>query len=136
MIASEDVATVNAWPRQALHAFNEIHLGPYTNTPIGVLAKMGDQVIGGIYGGVLLGWLAVEQVFLDEQYRGQGLGRQMMNAIEAEAKRLGARRAFVDTASFQAEGFYAKCGYQVWGRFTDFAPGVDRIYMRKDDLGV
>jgi len=134
-IASEgDITEVGAWLRQNLHAFNETFIGPHKALHISIGAKVDGQIVGAVAGVVFLDWLSIELVFLQERYRGQGLGRELLEKIEQEGRRLGAKRAFVDTTSFQAEGFYTKFGYQEWGRFRDFTPGTDRIYLRKDAL--
>ncbi len=133
-VAGAEVSEIEAWLHRDLHVFNETFLGPYGNQRVGVVAMADGQRVGGICGGVHLGWLSLDIVYLDEKFHRRGLGSQMVLALEAEARKLGATRVFVDTTGFQAEGFYARHGYQEWGRFTDFAPGVDRIYMRKDEL--
>jgi GNAT superfamily N-acetyltransferase len=132
LATDEEIPDVGSWLKKQLGAFNQAFLGPHKPKSIASVAKVGDQIVGGVLGVVVLDWLSVEIVFLDEKYRGQGLGEALLTALEREGQRLGATRAFVDTTSFQAEGFYTKFGYVEWGRFKDFAPGVDRIYMRKD----
>lgn len=134
LATAEEMPDINGWLRQHLRAFNAEFLGQSASTPIMAVAKVNDEVVGGFGGVVILDWLSVDIVFIAEEYRGNGMGTRMLLALEEEGRRLGATRAFVDTTSFQAEGFYAKFGYVEWGRFRDFAPGVDRIYMRKDKL--
>jgi GNAT superfamily N-acetyltransferase len=131
---SAEVAGIGSWLKAEIMAFNEAKLGPHPVSHIASVAKVGDQIVGGMFGIVVLDWLSVEVVFVSEEFRGQRFGESLLQTLEEEGRRLGARRAFVDTTSFQAEGFYAKYGYVEWGRFRDFAPGVDRIYMRKDSL--
>ena len=40
----------------------------------------------------------------------------------------------LNTWEFQAPDFYARCGYVVYGRETDFPPGHTNHLMRKDLL--
>jgi GNAT superfamily N-acetyltransferase len=134
IVTGDDKTELATWIREKLNSFNEKFLGPVRPSHFAAVAKVGDEVVGGMVGVAVLDWLSIEAVFLDEKFRGRGLGAAMLLTLEEEAKRLGATRAFVDTTSFQAEGFYAKFGYKEWGRFREFAPGVDRIYMRKDSL--
>jgi GNAT superfamily N-acetyltransferase len=134
VLTGDATKDVGAWLRAELRLFNEGFLGKQHSLPLATVAKVGDELVGAISGVVILDWLSVDAVFIAEKYRGRGLGESLLRAIEDEAKKAGATRAFVDTTSFQAEGFYAKYGYVEWGRFREFAPGVDRIYMRKDAL--
>ena len=133
-VTADDVKEPNAWLRKELHALNHQFLGEYKSEPVTVVAKVGDELIGGIAGSVHLGWLSIDVTYIAEDHRGKGLGRELMLAIEEEGRRLGATRAYVETASFQAQGFYEKLGYVEWGRFTDFAGGFDRVFLRKDQL--
>ena len=131
---AEEISEIGSWIRTNIRSFNEQFLGEHTAKHVATVAKVDGQFVGGMVGVVVLDWLSVDMVFLDEAYRGSGLRTKLLNLLEEEGRRLGATRAFVDTTSFQAEGFYAKFGYLEWGRFVDFAPGIDRIYMRKDKL--
>jgi ribosomal protein S18 acetylase RimI-like enzyme len=54
-----------------------------------------------------------------------------MAAVEAEARSLGCRGAYLDTFSFQAPKFYEKLGYREFGRIADFPAGFDRIWLMK-----
>jgi ribosomal protein S18 acetylase RimI-like enzyme len=77
------------------------------------------------------GWLHVSVVWVDERCRGQGLGTQLVNAMEAEAIRRGCGGAYLDTFSYQARPFYEKLGYEVFGTLEDYPAGHQRFYMRK-----
>ncbi|MEN5204511.1 hypothetical protein ABE473_08640 [Stenotrophomonas sp. TWI700] len=48
-----------------------------------------------------------------------------------QARTLGAHAVTPDTFSWQAEGFYLKQGYEVFGRLQAFPPGRQRLYLRK-----
>jgi ribosomal protein S18 acetylase RimI-like enzyme len=70
-------------------------------------------------------------------YRGQGLGRQLVEALEGEARRLGRTTIELTThAHTPAVGFYDKLGYDVVGRLPKWsiAPDgslVDNLLMVK-----
>ena len=66
------------------------------------------------------------RVWIDEAWRGQGLGQQLMKRMEAEARERGATWARVTTFDFQARGFYEKLGYQVTKR-TDRSPAGNQL---------
>jgi len=66
--------------------------------------------------------LYISSVAVDDQRKGQGLGRILMNAIEAKAKEFGCRDVVLDVwqANTSAIGFYEHLGY-----------GVDLLKMSK-----
>ncbi len=53
-------------------------------------------------------WIAA--VFILYRYRGQGIAQQIMDRLEAEAKRLGYNEVFLKAGS--AAGYYPKLGYK------------------------
>jgi [ribosomal protein S18]-alanine N-acetyltransferase len=57
--------------------------------------------------------LAVSYVFIDPQYRGRGLGMQLMALVEAEARRLGARALRLRVRSYnpRARRVYEAAGF-------------------------
>jgi GNAT superfamily N-acetyltransferase len=50
-------------------------------------------------------------VFVEPECQGRGIGKQLMAAVEAKAKEIGARKITV-RAAIRAERFYEKLGYQ------------------------
>jgi hypothetical protein len=55
-----------------------------------------------------------------------------LSAAEDEARRRGAKHAYLDTFSFQAPDFYEQHGYQVFGTLDDFPAGHQRYFMTKE----
>ena len=86
---------------------------------------------GGLLGDICAGWLAIHVLWVDPEPRGQGLGNQLLLEAERQAKTAGAHSVVLDTFDWQAEGFYLRHGYEVFGRLPDFPPGHERIYLRK-----
>jgi ribosomal protein S18 acetylase RimI-like enzyme len=97
-----------------------------------VLQDKNDEILGGVLCEVYWEWLYIDLLWVKEELRGNGYGRQLMETVEKKAKESGAKNAYLDTFSFQAPEFYEKLGYQVFGELKDFPPGQDRFYMRKD----
>lgn len=87
---------------------------------------------GGIVAHTMWDWCFIELLWLDEAARGAGLGSELMARAEAIAARRGARHVYLDTFSFQGDGFYQKLGYRVFGELDDFPPGHRRIWLTKD----
>lgn len=92
----------------------------------------GDTIRGGIVAYTIWNWCFVEMLWLDEAARSGGLGTELLQRAEKRAARLGARHVYLDTFSFQGDGFYQRLGYEVFGELTDFPPGERRIWLKKD----
>ena len=88
-------------------------------------------VIGGLWGHSSFGVLVINLFFLPAELRGRGLGRDLLARAEAEAVRQGCRSCWLETMEFQAPGFYARNGYEEFGRIDCAPPGNARIFMRK-----
>lgn len=71
----------------------------------------------------------VERVAVRRALRGSGIGRLLMEAVEAEAARLGFGK-LVLYAQTHARGFYEKLGYRAYGEPFDEA-GIEHIAMDK-----
>jgi GNAT superfamily N-acetyltransferase len=96
-----------------------------------LLGPDGDK-LGGIIAATHWDWLYVDLMWLHEDVRGLGFGRRLLEMAEQEARQRGAKRAYLDTFSFQAPGFYENCGYRVFGELPDFPTGHSRFYMMKE----
>lgn len=75
--------------------------------------------------------LHVDILFVDEEYRGNGLGTMLLNHVENEARSMGSTLSHFDTFDFQAKDFYLKHGYEVFGVLEDCPPGHKRYYLKK-----
>jgi len=89
-------------------------------------------VCGGLTGGTYWGWLYVGRLWLEEEIRGQGYGRQLLAKAENEALQRGCCHAFLDTTSFQALPFYQKQGYTLYAQLENFPPGHSRYFLKKE----
>jgi ribosomal protein S18 acetylase RimI-like enzyme len=90
-----------------------------------------DEIVAGISGFTWGGYCKIEWLWVHTDWRHQGYGKQMMLAVEDEAR---ARKCFqivVDTHSFQAPDFYHKLGYETVGVINDCPKGHQAIYLKK-----
>ncbi|MNC40898.1 Acetyltransferase (GNAT) family protein [compost metagenome] len=87
---------------------------------------------GGLIGRRVGEWLDIKYLWVCSETRTSGLGTQLIQMAEAEAKRQGCRHSLVDTLSFQARPFYEKQGYQLKMTLDDFPyQGMQRYYLSK-----
>jgi len=114
-----------------LHAFNEALAGPSGHRTLALAVREADGAVsGGLWGATGYGWLYTQMLAVPAQARGRGLGRELMLAGEAEARRRGCRHAWVDT-QFGARAFYERLGYTVFGELPDYPPGFCRTFLTK-----
>ena len=90
------------------------------------------EIVGGVLGEVYWGWLYVDLLWIEEELRGRGYGHRLLTRVEDEARKFGAKHAYLDTFSFQVPDFYKQHGYQVFGELQDFPPGHQRYFMKKE----
>ncbi len=92
----------------------------------------GGEAFGGPTGYTRWGWLYLDCFWLPEQLRRDGWGSRILSEAEREGRNRGCGRARLFTYSFQAQHFYEKHGYRVFGILDDYPPGHRQIFMRKD----
>jgi GNAT superfamily N-acetyltransferase len=117
-------------------AANDPTVGPYVRAPLAVLLHDAEPdgtepLIGGLIGETAWQWLSVRLLWVDPARRGAGHGRDLLAAAEAEAIRRGCHHARLDTFSFQAAGFYERCGYRQVLCLDDFPRGHQRLFYVK-----
>ncbi len=118
---------------EGVREFNAAVMGHANSKPLAVIARdSDDELIGGVSGRTIYGHYLIEVVWVAESMRSTGLGTKLMNEAERQARKRGCNGAQVDTASFQAPGFYEKLGFRIIGTVEDFPPGHARHFMQKD----
>lgn len=116
----------------ALVAYNDDAAGPTERHTVALVVRNAHgAIVGGLWGSTGYRWLFIQYLVLPADLRGSGLGRDLMAAAEAEAKRHGCVGVWLDTFSFQARGFYEKLGYRVCGQIDDFPPDEARYFLAK-----
>lgn len=90
------------------------------------------QLLGGILAATYWGWLVIDLLALVEEVRGQGLGTELMERVEAEARARDCTRAHTSTYAHQALGFYQRLGYRIVGQLEDYPEGYTYYWLQKD----
>jgi GNAT superfamily N-acetyltransferase len=117
---------------RGIRTYNEQHAGDnHFQRLCFVLQSPAQEIAGGVLGEVYWDWLHVDLLWVRDELRGRGYGHRLLTRVEDEARRRGAKNAYLDTFSFQAPDFYKQHGYQVFGELQDFPPGHQRYFLTK-----
>ncbi|MEQ6353711.1 GNAT family N-acetyltransferase [Lysinibacillus sp. M3] len=96
-----------------------------------IVTDFQQQWIGGITAEVYWGWVEINKFWFSQEFRGKGIGGQLLAKAEETAKQMGATKALLTTYDFQARTFYEARGYQVVGEIKDYPPGSSYFTMVK-----
>lgn len=76
--------------------------------------------------------LYIDSLWVDVNYRKEGLGTKLITEIEEIAVKRGCKLIHLDTFDFQAKDFYIKQGYEIFGVLDDCPENHRRYYMKKN----
>lgn len=114
-----------------LGEFNSANGYPADLEQVAIALRVGEEIVGGLWGKTIYDWLFVEYLIVPEELRGRDFGARLVAAAEDIGVKRGCVGAWLTTFSFQARGFYEKLGYSVFGELEN-SPGENvRIFMRK-----
>lgn len=94
--------------------------------------NVNGETVGGLVGKTVWSWFEIAALWVDEKLRRRGLGSQLLQTGEAEARRRGCMFARASTWEFQARDFYLRHGYSCYGQLDGYPPGHTVYYLRKD----
>src|SRR4051812_39010483 len=77
------------------------------------------RIVAGLCGNTWGGTCEVRQFWVEQPRRGRGLGTQLLQAAEQEARRRGCRQMLLMTFSFQAPSFYQRHGFELLATVDD-----------------
>ena len=133
-IETDAAGEVRAAVESGLYSYNSQFAGPMENRLLTIGARDADRtIVGGLVANLQPGWkwMTVHRLWIDEAYRGAGIGRHLIQAAEEEARKSGCLHVAVDTMEFQARGFYEKLGYSVYAVQEDYPAGHRKFLLRK-----
>jgi GNAT superfamily N-acetyltransferase len=127
---TEEAETLN----DKINAFVAQQVSFYGDTEVlkDYVIKENGLIIAGIRSCFYLGeCLAINVIFVDENFRNKGLGALLLNQVEVDAIAMGAKLINLDTFNSQAKEFYLKHGYEIFGILENCPTGHKRYYMKK-----
>lgn len=124
-LQDEEFVIDNLWKHNS--QFDEVDITPLFLT----LRNEQNHILGGLVARTWWQGLEVQYLWVGEDARGQGKGRELMLKAEEVARDRGCRMAYVDTFNFQAKGFYEKLGYSVYGNMEGYLGKHTRFYLQK-----
>lgn len=97
-----------------------------------LVADASGQVVGGLIASSRWNGFHVEMIALPDTLRGMGIGTQLLNLAEQEARRRNCHHMFLDTYAFQAKPFYERHGFEVFGEIEGPPPYYPRFFLKKN----
>lgn len=92
----------------------------------------GEEFVGAIVVQLFWGQLHIKYLFVEENYRGQGIARQLMSHAFEFGRLRACHFAFVETMSFQAPDFYKKMGFTIEFSRSGYDKNTTFHYLRKN----
>lgn len=120
--------------RNQLYRYNQTNVSRATFEPLNfIVTSEAGELIAGLLSHRFGEAVSLEILWVQEEYRGQGIGQKLLGELERAAKRSGAKRIHLDTHDFQAPAFYLKNGFVTFG-VLEHVPnqGNKRFYMKKE----
>jgi ribosomal protein S18 acetylase RimI-like enzyme len=114
-----------------LRAYNAKAVGKLDHRALAITARDKAKIVGLLTGYTAWGWLFVDTLWVSEGQRGKNMGKALLTRAESEARKRGARHAYLYSFSFQAPGFYRKLGYRQFGKLDGFPKGHSCHWLTK-----
>ena len=91
-----------------------------------------QKIAGGCNGFMYYGCLYIDQIWIDEAYRGQDYGTKLIFAAEDLARSKGCLFSTIETMDWQALDFYKKLGYYLESQQGGYINNSVMYRLRKD----
>ena len=92
-------------------------------------------IVGGLTASTSYGWLLIKVLWVEEEHRGRGYGRQLVEAAERKAGDYDCHSVWLDTSHPGAMRFYLTLGFEVFGELSNaegkFPEGHSRWFLKK-----
>lgn len=115
-----------------LNNFDEKHINYKMNGCIQIGIEENQKLIAGLDACITaFRILYVSTVFVDENYRRKGYGKQLIYEMEKRAVEMGVNMIRLDTFSWQGKEFYEALGYEIVGRYENTVDGYAEYFFLK-----
>lgn len=103
---------------------NTVHVGFFDNNKLIGVARLIDLDKDVIH---------IGRVVIDKEYRGQGIGRELIIGCENIAQQILKRKIIIElSAQIQAENFYKSLGYNRVNDIIYLDAGIEHVDIRKE----
>ncbi len=127
-LTKEQVADIE----NRLNAFDENYIHYKMNGRIQIGMEENGKLIAGLDASITaFKILYVSTVFVDENYRRKGYGRQLIREMEKRAAEMGVNTIRIDTFSWQGKEFYEASGYKIVGSYENTTDGYAEYFFLK-----
>jgi GNAT superfamily N-acetyltransferase len=96
-----------------------------------VIRDRSGEFVGGLSAWTTLQNLIFDYIWIEEGFRGKGLGRRLMLEMERIAREIGCIASQAYCFSFHAPGFFEKMGYKILGISNSYPCPVTELYLIK-----
>lgn len=115
-----------------IRAYNQSKREPSKSEPLNIYVEDEQgNLIAGMVAETFGHWLEIEYLYVQEDFRGQGIGSNILNRAEKEARERKCKYSFVNTYQFQAPDFYKKHGYEEVFALKEYPYTGERYYYTK-----
>jgi GNAT superfamily N-acetyltransferase len=92
------------------------------------------EVVGGAVGRTWGRCCELLELWVAQDYRGEGVGSQLLAEFESEARQRGCSVFYLTTLSYQAPEFYQERGYRVLAQIAGYPNGIVKYLMHKAEV--
>ena len=116
-----------------IRAYNQSKRESSKSEPLNIYVEDEQgNLLAGLAAETFGNWLEIEYLYVSEDLRGKGIGSEILNRAEQEARERKCKYSFVNTFQFQAPDFYKKHGYKEVFALKEYPYTGERYYYTKD----
>lgn len=116
--------------RDGINDFNnKLHNDPVSHHSI--YAKINGDIIGGALIYQHSDAIYIDSLWVDEQFRNQGIGTELLKRSEQNALRQGILKQVICTFHKPNMEFYLRRGFKLIATVPEYIQGLDKYYLRK-----